>query len=56
MVSLRRGESDGVHLGLGLHIVRLIAEFLQGAARAENLPANEGVCVTLRLPAADSAS
>ena len=54
MVSLRRGESDGVHLGLGLHIVRLIAEFLQGAARAENLPANEGVCVTLRLPAADS--
>jgi dedicated sortase system histidine kinase len=54
MVSLRRGESDGVHLGLGLHIVRLIAEYLQGAARAENLPANEGVRVTLRLPTADS--
>ena len=56
MVSLRRGESDGVHLGLGLHIVRLITEFLQGTAQADNLPANEGVRVTLRLPTADSDS
>jgi two-component system sensor histidine kinase ChvG len=53
MVSLRQSESDGVHLGLGLHIVRLIAEFLQGAARAENLPDGQGVRVSLQLPAVD---
>ena len=51
MVSLRQRESEAVHLGLGLHIVRLIAEFLQGAARAENLPDNSGVRITLQLPA-----
>ena len=51
MVSLRQGESDGVHLGLGLHIVRLIAEFHRGLARAENLPDGAGVRVTLQVPA-----
>jgi signal transduction histidine kinase len=38
MVSLR--EADGSrepHLGLGLYIVRLIAEFHSGRARARNL-------------------
>ncbi len=52
MVSLRQGESGGVHLGLGLHIVRLIAEFHRGRVRAENLPEQAGVRVTLVLPAA----
>jgi dedicated sortase system histidine kinase len=51
MVSLRQGESGGVHLGLGLHIVRLIADFHHGRVKAENLPAGDGVCVTMRFPA-----
>ena len=38
MVSLRRSESGGVHLGLGLHIVRLIVDFHRGGVKAENLP------------------
>ena len=36
------------HLGLGLYLVRLIAEFHQGRAWAENL--NEGVCFAIDLP------
>ena len=42
-----RGEP---HLGLGLFIVRLIAEFHGGSARAENLPGGGGVRFSVRLP------
>jgi dedicated sortase system histidine kinase len=51
MVSLRQSESGGVHLGLGLHIVRLIVDFHRGRVRADNLPAGDGVCVTMSFPA-----
>jgi dedicated sortase system histidine kinase len=42
MVSLRGGDrpgepGDGAHLGLGLYIVRLVAEFHRGQVRARNL-------------------
>jgi signal transduction histidine kinase len=47
MVSLRdsdRGAPPGdVHLGLGLYIVRLVAEFHGGRARALNLEGGRGV-------------
>jgi signal transduction histidine kinase len=47
-----RVESDKrPHFGLGLYIVRLIAEFHGGTARAENLPDNSGAIFTVRLGA-----
>lgn len=48
LVSLRdRGSDGGAHLGLGLYVVRLVAEAHQGSARAENRPG--GVRFSLRL-------
>ncbi len=49
MVSVRE-KSDRVHLGLGLHIVRLIVEFHGGSAEARNLPDDSGVEFRVRLP------
>jgi len=51
MVSLRDADSDGIHLGLGLHIVRLIVEFHGGRVRANNLPGEKGVKIAIQLPA-----
>ncbi len=46
-----RSEADKrPHFGLGLYIVRLIAEFHGGTARAENLPEEKGAVFTVRLP------
>jgi two-component system, OmpR family, sensor histidine kinase ChvG len=56
MVSLRDKNTPGVHLGLGLHIVRLIAGFLGGSASARNKPAQNGVEFTLSLPASSPPS
>jgi two-component system sensor histidine kinase ChvG len=55
MVSIRReGEAEGSppHLGLGLYIVRLIAEFHGGTAAAHDRPDGRGVIVTVTLPLA----
>ncbi|MBL8384642.1 MAG: hypothetical protein JNM90_16290 [Burkholderiales bacterium] len=53
MVSLREGSADGeAHLGLGLYVVRLVAEFHQGVAAARNRDDGTGVVVGLRLPTA----
>ena len=51
MISGRQdsSSSDG-HLGLGLFIARIIAEFHDGSIRAENLPNNAGVAVTVYFP------
>ena len=53
MVSLRKDQTDNVHLGLGLHIVRLITDFHHGRVSAENLADGSGVVINLRLPRAD---
>ncbi len=48
LVSLRERSDGRPHLGLGLYVVRLVAEFHGGQVHAKNIPG--GVCVTLRLP------
>jgi two-component system sensor histidine kinase ChvG len=58
MVSVRPEEQRSKegrvgHLGLGLYIVRLVAEFHGGEARAENRPGNSGVTVSVVLPLAE---
>ncbi len=50
MVSLREADDRGVHLGLGLHIVRLIAEYHGGRVAAEDLPDGRGARFTLMIP------
>jgi signal transduction histidine kinase len=42
-------RADAPHLGLGLHVVRMIAELHQGEARAENLGDHSGVEFVLTL-------
>jgi dedicated sortase system histidine kinase len=55
MVSLREPQApsaadDAAHLGLGLYIVRLVAEFHGGRVRAANLPGGRGVRFEVELP------
>lgn len=52
LVSARTQPDTKPHLGLGLYIVRLIAESHRGSVSAENLADASGVCVSIRLPAA----
>jgi two-component system, OmpR family, sensor histidine kinase ChvG len=53
MVSLRADRPAATpHLGLGLYVARLIAEFHGGSIAVADLPAGDGVAVTVRLPLA----
>jgi dedicated sortase system histidine kinase len=55
MISVRPQEKQKEpHLGMGLHIARLITEFHQGQIRAENLKEFEGVAITLVIPLLDA--
>ena len=51
LVSMRSGARGGdtPHLGLGLYVVRLVAELHRGAAAARNLADGSGVEFALRL-------
>jgi signal transduction histidine kinase len=52
MVSVRQGgDAAEPHLGLGLYIVRLIAQFHRGTVKAANCDGGRGVMVTVQLPA-----
>lgn len=50
LVSGRTAADSKPHLGLGLYIVRLIADFHRGAATAMNLPGNDGVEIAITIP------
>ena len=51
LVSMRAQQRDGTpHLGLGLYLVRLIAEAHKGQVRARNLEDNNGVEFCLEIP------
>ena len=50
LVSVREKPGGGLHLGLGLYIVRLVAEAHGGVAGAANLPGDGGVEFTIELP------
>jgi dedicated sortase system histidine kinase len=50
LVSVRPSRDTKPHLGLGLYIVRLIADFHGARVSAENLAEDLGVRITLELP------
>ena len=55
MVSLRGANQKHAsaaepHLGLGLYVVRLVAEFHRGRVEVRNLPSNDGVQFTVAVP------
>jgi signal transduction histidine kinase len=50
MFEQRQGRDDKPHFGLGLYIVRLIAEFHGGTAAAANRTDGSGVIFTVTLP------
>ena len=51
MISIRAGDTGGeAHLGLGLYIARLIAEFHGGDITIENRADTSGVIATTRIP------
>src|SRR5438309_7219297 len=53
MISVREGPQTATpHLGIGLYVARLIAEYHGGSTDAANLPAGDGVAVTVRIPLA----
>jgi K+-sensing histidine kinase KdpD len=53
MVSVREGRGAGApHLGLGLYVARLIAEFHGGSVQAANLASGDGVAISVRFPLA----
>ena len=53
MISMREATGAGTpHLGLGLYVARLIAEFHGGTIAASNLAAGDGVVLGVRIPLA----
>jgi signal transduction histidine kinase len=50
----RSGSDSRPHFGLGLYIVRLIAEYHRGGVAAADLPGGDGARFGVRLPLADA--
>jgi dedicated sortase system histidine kinase len=56
LVSVREAGGDKPHLGLGLYIVTLVAEFHGGRVEADNLADSSGVRMRVVLPCRDAGS
>lgn len=56
LVSVRSRSGHTPHMGLGLHIVRLITQFHSGQVGAKNRPDHSGVIFTVELPKPKSAT
>ena len=53
MISIRERRGSGApHLGLGLYVARLIAQFHGGVIHAANLASGDGVALSVRIPLA----
>ena len=53
MISVREARAAAApHLGIGLYVARLIAEFHGGSIAALDLPAGDGVALSVRMPLA----
>jgi len=54
MISVRDAPASATtpHLGLGLYVARVIAQFHGGSIAASNLPSSDGVVVGVRIPLA----
>ncbi len=50
LVSVREGNDQKTHLGLGLYIVRLVVDFHKGQVRATNLKDESGVAFIINIP------
>ena len=50
------GATNRLHFGLGLYVVRIIAEHHGGVAKAVNLPDGSGVAMVVQLPLAEAES
>jgi signal transduction histidine kinase len=50
LVSIREHRDGRPHLGLGLHIVALVADFHRGRCEADDLPAGEGAVFRVLIP------
>jgi signal transduction histidine kinase len=50
LVSIREQRDGRPHLGLGLHIVALVADFHGGRCEADDLPDGSGVVFRVFLP------
>jgi K+-sensing histidine kinase KdpD len=50
LVSLRERRDSRPHLGLGLHIVALVADFHDGRCEADDLPTGDGAIFKVWFP------